>query len=308
MLTVETEQSPGSSAAPDQPAPGPAAPRGTNRLLGALAAIAAFLAFGVLGLLVAGWRVVRGRTPDRPACARCRQGRRLRWAGMGLLAGLVLLGSGMAVHQEANEEGLPPCSAESSAVSTGWLQARQIVTAPVSGLVRGYVHDRGGGLCEAGSMTLALLPAAASDSGVAVGSVVLTGDESSMGQEGGEAMARHESRHVTQWATLTLAAGPLAMPLLYALDDAFFPESRNHFERAAGLEDGGYPHPDGAGPRPEWVKVSVLGLLLFLAGRRRLRWASRALVGGRAGAVARQRDLCPLHTEGWFRLPRPVRP
>lgn len=310
MLTVETEQCPGPPADPDQQDPdrrdqAPPAPRATNRLLGSLAAIAAFLAFGVLGLLVAGWRVARERTPAGPACARCRQSRRLRWAGTGLLAGLVLLGSGMAVHQQANEEGLPPCSAEPPAVSTGWNQARQIVTAPVSGLVRGYVHDRGGGLCEAGSMTLALLPAAASDSGVAVGSVVLTGDESPMGQKGGKAMARHESRHVTQWATLTLAAGPLAMPLLYALDDAFFPTSRNHFERAAGLEDGGYPRPDSAGPSPEWLKVSVLGLLLVLAGRRRLRWASRALVGGRAGAVARQRGLCPLHTEGWFRLPAP---
>lgn len=154
-------------------------------------------------------------------------------------------------------------------------------------------------------MTLAFLPSAASDSKVAVGGVVLTGDRSSVGEADWKALANHESRHVTQWATLTLAGGPLAMPLLYAVDEAFFPRSRNHFERAAGLEDGGYSHPEGLGPRPQWAKVGVMGMLLVTVGWRRLRWTSRVLTGGAAAGAAHQRGLCPLHSRGWFRLPAP---
>ena len=150
-------------------------------------------------------------------------------------------------------------------------------------------------------MTLAFLPSAASDSTVAVGNVVLASDQSPMRKGNGKALARHESRHVTQWATLTLAGGPLAMPLLYAVDEAFFPHSRNHFERAAGLADGGYPHPGSFGPQLQWAKLGVLGMLLVTVSRRRLRWTSRVLTGGAAAAAARHPDLCPLHTPGWFR-------
>jgi hypothetical protein len=184
-----------------------------------------------------------------------------------------------------------------------WLQTRQVLTAPVSGLVRHYVTDRGGGLCERGSMTLAFLPSAASDSAVAVGSVVLTGGQAGVREEGKwQALARHESRHVTQWAALTLIGGPSAMPLAYSVDEAFFPESRNHFERAAGLQDGGYRRPEDFAPRPQWTKVGVMGMLLVAVGWRRFRWASRLLIGGSAAAAARQRGRCPLHSRGWFRL------
>lgn len=313
MLATEIERSHDSSdVRPPRGRTPRAVPRALSRALHlaarVLGVLAAFLAFGLLGALVGCWHVARGRKPADHTCRGCRQRARLVRGGTFLLAGLVLLGSGMAVDQQAGDSGLPPCSAESPELTSGWHQARQVVTAPVSGLVRGYVHDRGGGLCEAGSMTLALLPAAASDSGVAVGSVVLTGDESPIGEEDGAAMARHESRHVTQWAASTLAAGPLAMPLLYALDDTFFPTSRNHFERAAGLEDGGYPHPDGTGPRPDRVKLLGLGLCVLLIGRRRLRWASRVLTGGRAGAMAHQRGFCPVHSTGWFRVTACARP
>lgn len=220
----------------------------------------------------------------------------------------------MAVHQHVRGPGLPQCSIELPErvtakpddslvdVRGAWLQTRQLLTAPVTGLARHYVNDRGGGLCEAGSMTLAFLPSAASDSTFAVGNVVLAGDRSPMREGNGKALARHESRHVTQWATLTLAGGPLAMPLLYSVDEAFFPYSRNHFERAAGLDDGDYPHPGSFGPQLQWAKVGVLGMLLVAIGRRRLRWTSRVLIGGAAAAVAHQRGLCPLHSRGWFRL------
>lgn len=315
MWTVETEQV--HSAPPARSRRGLAwhGLRATVRLLGVLAAV---LAFGVLGLLVAVSRLARGRARADLGCRCCRRRRDRARACTFVLAGLVLVGSGMAVHQHLSGPDLPPCGTELPEPGTGepahslvhmaeagWLQTRQVLTAPVSGLARNYADNRGGGLCEGTSMTLAFLPSGASDSGLAVGSVVLTGAESSVREGDWEAMARHESRHVTQWATLSLAGGPLAMPLLYAVDQALFPESRNHFELAAGLADGGYERPDGTGPRPEWGKVALIVLVLVIAGWSRLRWTSRVLIGGAAAAVASHCGLCPLHSRGWFRLPAP---
>jgi hypothetical protein len=284
-------------------------PRAIVRLVGVLAAT---LAFGLLGLLVGVWHLRRGRRSSDLACRSCRRRRGLALAATFLLAGLVVVGAGLAVHQTVSAPRLPQCDTQLREpatatldrslrrdVGTIWLQTRQALTAPISGLARHYVADRGGGLCQGRSMTLAFLPSAASDSSFAVGSTVVT-DQPSMTEGNWKPLARHESRHVTQWATLTLTAGPLAMPLLYAVDEAFFPESRNHFERAAGLDDGGYAYPDGFGPQPQWAKVGVIGMLLLAVGRRRLRWVSRVLTGGVTAAVACQPGLCPLHSRGWF--------
>jgi hypothetical protein len=286
-------------------------PRATVGLVGVLAAT---LAFGLLGLLVGVWQLRRGRRSADLACRSCRRRRGLALAGTFLLAGLVVVGSGMALHQTVSGPRLPQCDTQlrepaaatldrslGRDVGAIWLQTRQALTAPISGLARHYVADRGGGLCQGRSMTLAFLPSAASDASFAVGSTVVT-DQSSMTEGNWKPLARHESRHVTQWATLTLTAGPLTMPLLYAADEAFFPQSRNHFERAADLDDGGYPQPEDFGPRPQWTKVGVIGMLLFMVVRRRLRWTSRVFAGGPAAAVARQPGLCPLHSRGWFRL------
>jgi hypothetical protein len=278
-----------------------------------LTVLAASLAFGVVGLVVAGWHLIRGRQPQHPLCGGCRRRRNLTLAATFAMAGLVVVGSGLAISQDVSSPGLPACGIQSpdrpkdvrdrlptEAARTVWLETRQVLTAPVSGLVRHYAQDRGGGLCQADSMTLAFLPSEATDSNVAVGSVVLTDNHSSINKDDG-GLAAHESRHVTQWAALTLTAGPLTLPSLYAVDEAFFPYSRNHFERAADLEDGGYPAPDDTRPRPQWLKVGAIALLLFATGRRRLRWASRVLTGGTAAAAAHQPGRCPLHTPGWFR-------
>lgn len=318
MRTVETLPRHSVSTAHDVSTPDDARGLGSHGLratVRAVGVLAALLAFGLLGLLVAVWHLARGRRSADLACRCCRRRRRLAVAGTFVLAGLVLVGSGMAVHQRLDGPGLPHCGIELPGPATTdledslgegaggvWLQARQALTAPVSGLAGHYVNDRGGGLCDGRSMTMAFLPSAASDAKVAVGSVVLTGDRSSMGKADWTALARHESRHVTQWATLTVTGGPLAMPLLYAVDESFFPRSRNHFERAADLEDGGYPQPASFEPRPQWSKVGVIGMLLGAVGIRRLRWASRVLTGGTAAAGASQLGLCPLHSRGWFRL------
>lgn len=310
MLTLETRPSYEVPGAPNTRGSDTQALRTTVRLLGLFAAM---LAFGLLGLVVGTWHLTRGRRRADPACHCCRRRRHLALVGTVALAGLVLLGTGMTVNQHHSRPGLPRCATELPGPAAGnkpghplntvWLRARQVLTAPVSGLASRYVDNRGGGLCEGGSMTLAFLPSAASHSAVTVGGVVLTGTTTSTSGPDWEAMASHESRHITQWALLTLAGGPLAMPILYTADNAFFPQSRNHFERAAGLQDGGYPRPDDFGPRPQWSKVTVIGLLLVATGRRRLRWASRVLTGGARAAEAHHPGLCPVHSPGWFRLP-----
>lgn len=280
-----------------------------------LVALAALLAFGLFGLLVVVWRAVRGKKAAEHNCRSCRHRRYAVLTATSVLAGLVVLGAGLSVHQHTTGPTLPTCGTGRTAQAGGsvgipsmdvaegsaWSQSRRVLTAPVSGLTRNYVNDRGGGLCEVESMTVGFLPSAAADSGVAVGGVVLIDADMPKRAGNWEALARHESRHVTQWAGLTLAGGPLAMPVLYAVDDAFFPDSLNHFERAADLEDGGYPHADGFAPQPDWPEVTVIGLIALVVFRRRIRWASRVLVGGRAAATAHQYRLCPVHSTGWFR-------
>lgn len=87
------------------------------------------------------------------------------------------------------------------------------------------------------------------------------------------AVAGHEARHRAQWAVATAIGGPLAFPVAYAIDDFFFPGSRNHFERQAGLESGRYSH-SGSGPvlgPAQLATLSVLAavILALLAARHR---------------------------------------
>jgi hypothetical protein len=91
----------------------------------------------------------------------------------------------------------------------------------------------------------------------------------------------HEARHRAQWAVLTVIGGPFAFPIAYAIDDFFFPGPRNHFERQAGLEAGGYPHL-GTGPVLGPAQFAALGVLaaiillaLLVTRRRRASTATR---------------------------------
>jgi hypothetical protein len=73
----------------------------------------------------------------------------------------------------------------------------------------------------------------------------------------GQEVAAHEARHRSQWAVVTALGGPYAFPILYGIDDFFFPGSRNHFERQADLNSGGYTHV-GIGPVIQWPQLLVL--------------------------------------------------
>jgi hypothetical protein len=89
----------------------------------------------------------------------------------------------------------------------------------------------------------------------------------------GEDVAAHEARHRTQWAVVTAIGGPLAFPILYGIDDFFFPGSRNHFERLAGPESGRYEDA-GIAPVIGWPQLVVLlavGALIVVFVYRRLR-------------------------------------
>jgi hypothetical protein len=131
------------------------------------------------------------------------------------------------------------------------------------------------------------------------------GPNTSQSRGSEEELGRHESRHVDQWALGSIAGGPLAFPVAYALDGAFFPGSRNHFERAADLSGGGYdPAPDNL-PAPRWLDSGIAGAVVWLALRHRLRWISRAVLGSGHGAVATGR--CGLHTPGRLHTQAPVR-
>lgn len=121
------------------------------------------------------------------------------------------------------------------------------------------------------------------------------------GQRRPHQLGEHESHHLDQWAVFTLAGGPLAFPTAYHLDNAFFPYSLNHFERAAGLALGGYPIPDSYGPDPLWRLVAVISVVSAVAFRSRLRLLSRVLVGGREQLRRSRPQRCPRHSTGWFR-------
>jgi hypothetical protein len=62
---------------------------------------------------------------------------------------------------------------------------------------------------------------------------------------------------------MTVIGGPFAFPVAYAIDDFFFPGSRNHFERQAGLESGRYRH-TGTGPVVGPAQLAVLGVLAVI--------------------------------------------
>lgn len=97
-------------------------------------------------------------------------------------------------------------------------------------------------------------------------------------------LAAHEARHRPQWAVATVIGGPFAFPVVYTVDDFFFPGPRNHFERMAGLESGGYQH-EGHGPVLGPPQIAVLcavpvaiagGWLVVRRRRRRSRTEHRA--------------------------------
>ncbi len=116
-------------------------------------------------------------------------------------------------------------------------------------------------------------------------------------------LGEHESRHVDQWALGSFFAGPFAFPLAYVTDGTFFPGSRNHFERDAGLSRGGYAPVHDNWPAPLWPRAAGVIAIAALILRRRARWLARVVFSGRSQVSAHSPGHCRIHTKGW--RPRP---
>lgn len=269
---------------------------------------AAAVSLGIVGL-AAMLPSVRARRARRAArCAVCRRHQKLRRVVVAVLAVILLAG---VITRVSLSNGVPSrcdathqVAAATTGMPTAWRVTRDVVTAPLTGIVDAYAAARGMWVCSRGATSVAVLPHAAGTggaTGTTVGDLLIVHGPGTLAPEHAAAVGRHESRHTGQWTVFTMLAGPFSLPVLYGMDEAFFPGARNQFERAAGLHDGGYARPSGFGPAPQWGAVAaILGCGLLLA-RRRLRWCSRLVVDGRVGARRADPDRCPLHSRGWFR-------
>jgi hypothetical protein len=280
--------------------------------------VVGFVGGGLVGLFLVLPRTRFLRPRRVLACDLCQRRHHRLLVAMVLLALLSVAGLGLRVSQKARE--LPACAADTS-IAEGrrvidprapsrpplWSSVRSAMTAPVSGLALAYVEVRGRGLCSVGEppITLAFVPQSKNRPGSMVGEVFLASPTPQIDAQRAHDLAEHESRHVDQWAVATIVGGITLLPALYVIDDTIYPKSENHFEKGAGLADGGYPPPPTPpeGPRL-WAVALWLGVALIVA-RRRVRWLVRTVVLRRRG---QQVGRCAVHTTGWTSPEHPRRP
>ncbi|UUU19765.1 hypothetical protein [Streptomyces sp. DSM 40750] len=207
-----------------------------------------------MSLVLAAFGTMRGRVPSR---------RRLAVVGAGAAVQLVLAGS-LAVTGTSGGGG-------------AWKTTRAVVNAPVSGAALLYGVGKGGEVHQNGNGTTAVvLDEGVVRAGTTFGTVFLTDQRMEAETPRNDRLSEHEARHADQWAAFSIAAGPAAFPALYALDETFFPGAFNHFERQAGLEDGGYATPSDCPSTAGQLTLASLALLAgsALAVRRRFRTQS----------------------------------
>ena len=170
-----------------------------------------------------------------------------------------------------------------SGPSEASLLAQTTATSPETGIGLLYAQANGARVCWSRSASFYVAVNAEHIAGTRamnMGDIVLT-PGFNISKEDRTTLVAHEARHRPQWAVVTVIAGPFAFPVVYAVDDFFFPGSRNHFERMAGLEQGGY-RGTGTGPVLGPAQLAVLGVLvaviaavLFASWRRRASTRSR---------------------------------
>jgi hypothetical protein len=168
---------------------------------------------------------------------------------------LALIAIGTTWRFVAAIQSTSPCSAPSGAASTAGrdldppLLTEKVLTWPETGLGMLYSRVDHAPVCwsrSAGYYVAVRADQVAGENATNMGDIVLS-PRFDFTPEQMRALAGHEARHRPQWAVATIIAGPLAFPIAYGIDDFFFPASRNHFERMAGLESGFYPR-TGTGP------------------------------------------------------------
>jgi hypothetical protein len=244
-----------------------------------LAGGCAVLLGGLIGLV---WWWRRDRPPFRRQSAEPRSRTwRIGLAMMTLL--LVIVGVGIVWRSKVAFSTVATCRAPSGVMTTTehrpvnpLIAAEKVITWPETGIGILYGDVAGASLCwyqpadyyvdfHSGTFAGARI--------MNIGDVTLA-PPFNMSVQSGHAVADHEARHRSQWALVTALGGPLAFPILYGIDDFFFPGSRNHFERLAGLDSGGYEHV-GIAPVIGWLQLvvllSVAALIAVLVWRRRRR-------------------------------------
>ncbi|WBB60909.1 hypothetical protein O7599_36410 [Streptomyces sp. WMMC500] len=219
---------------------------------------------GVVGLLLAAVGTRRGARPSR---------RRVLIVVWGTVVQAALAGAFAVLGPGAQ---MRPCGAAGEGGGV-WQTARTVVNAPVSGAALLFAAGEGGEMfhCAANGTTAVVLDDGFARAGTMYGTVFLTDQRAETQSPRMRRLSEHEARHSDQWALGSLLAGPAAFPALYAADELVFPGAYNHFERAAGLEDGGYDPPPDSPPvagRLAILSVGVLvGYILAVSPTRRRR-------------------------------------
>ncbi|MGW6520525.1 hypothetical protein [Streptomyces sp. NPDC054962] len=235
---------------------------GTRRARRALWWVACLICGGLVGLVLAIVGTLRGRAPSR-----LRRGVVAAGAAMQLASG-----GSFGVAGADGDGGL-------------WETTRMVVNAPVSGAALLYGAGKGGEVHQGDNGTTAVvLDDGVVRAGTMFGTVFLTDQHMKGDSPRTQRLAEHEARHADQWATFSLTGGPAAFPALYAFDEAFFPGAFNHFERQAGLDEGGYDTPSDCPSIAGRLTFVSLGLVAgsTLVARRRLRGLSPAATGRKA--------------------------
>jgi hypothetical protein len=158
------------------------------------------------------------------------------------------------------------------------LVAQEAATWPETGIGLLYSKARDARVCLSSSAYYYVAVHAGNIAGtkaMTMGDIVLTPGFSHYSRAQLGALIAHEARHRAQWAVGTVVGGPFTFPVAYAIDDFFFPGPRNHFERLAGLKEGGYGGV-GTGPVLGPAQLAILVILaaaivvtLLVAWRRR---------------------------------------